>query len=71
MPTLTFPQSCDLITSRPGRSIARPYSHSFGHLSYQTASWCKVTEYLYSKIGCGLYGQGGAAAQEGGEGWEC
>ncbi|KAH8085156.1 hypothetical protein HD553DRAFT_341767 [Filobasidium floriforme] len=25
MPTVTFPQSRDLITPRPGRSAARPY----------------------------------------------
>ncbi|KAG7527349.1 hypothetical protein FFLO_07025 [Filobasidium floriforme] len=25
MPTVTFPQSRDLVTSRPGRSAARPY----------------------------------------------
>ena len=28
MPTVTFPQSRDLITSRPGRSAARPYTNT-------------------------------------------
>jgi hypothetical protein len=58
---------------RAGQARAFGYvvvCHSSGHLSYQSASWCKVTEYLYSERDRALYGQGGAAGREGGEGWE-